>query len=266
MSPRRYLERLVGRSWVEVGNLIALSTIDSTNRLARQILEGCRAESRRPPRTAIFAWEQTAGRGRHERRWESPGGQGVYGTLLWDMDRATLETLPMRVAVGLCRCLNRYVPQHCGLKWPNDVVVAGRKLAGILIEASGRGRSEGSQGVLGVIIGFGVNHTAVVHGATSLELERGEGRLVELDQLAVEVVAEMAAVLADSNTKSLLELYRSFSVHRAGELIHCRVGDAMVDGDFVGFNELGHLQLDTEEGPRTISAGEIVELWRGGSS
>ncbi len=257
-------------------NVIAVATVDSTNRLARRIAAEYEDERQNLPRALLFAWEQTAGRGREARSWSSPAGKGIYATLLtWIAHPAHLATLPLLAGVALCRGLAPLLPaadldpdQAPRLKWPNDLVVGGRKIGGILIEAVLR-TDEGAI----VMLGFGVNHShhpedLPIQAATSLALEGGEASLSELaTSLSSALYAELTHL---GEAAYAVAAYRALSAHKVGDRLVCRLGDRTVAGTFLGFDEAGGLRLATVSVPGatrpgsrpleevTISAGEVI--------
>jgi BirA family biotin operon repressor/biotin-[acetyl-CoA-carboxylase] ligase len=103
---------------------------------------------------AMLAECQTGGRGRREKSWHSPAGGNIYLSLGWWFQDCQwpLSTLPLIVAIAVCRALARAGLQSHGIKWPNDILVQGKKLAGILVEL----QSAGSGPSLAVI-GIGLN-------------------------------------------------------------------------------------------------------------
>ncbi len=125
-------------------------SIDSTNSELQK-----RALTERHGR-AVIACQQTAGRGRRGRTWFSPPTGNIYLSLGWRFESqgARLNFLPLAVAVQTCRALARAGISGHGIKWPNDVLIGGRKLAGILVESS----SDRQNGVIAVI-GVGLNVT-----------------------------------------------------------------------------------------------------------
>ena len=132
-------------------NLHVLETVDSTNSFCRRLaLEGT------PDGTAVLADCQTAGRGRRGRSFQSPAGKGLFFSVLWRPDCAPEELLPLTAlsAVAVCRAIQRVTGVRPQIKWPNDLVLGGRKLAGILTEMS----LEGESGhVSHVVVGIGIN-------------------------------------------------------------------------------------------------------------
>jgi len=157
-----------------VRNRLRVSRVDSTNSLARRILDRLWSPGSRPPELSIQALEQTEGRGRLGRRWESAPGRGVYVSMLCAPGADSLPLLPLAVGVGIVEALAGFGCQ-ARLKWPNDVQVDGRKLGGILIE-SVRGRDGG----VAAILGFGVNHG---HTREELPIVRSTSLRLEIDPL-----------------------------------------------------------------------------------
>jgi BirA family biotin operon repressor/biotin-[acetyl-CoA-carboxylase] ligase len=120
------------------------STLDVAHELAAQGAEAG---------TLIVANTQTAGRGRMGRTWRSEPGAGIWLTLIErPTDAGALEVLSLRIGLALAPALDAFADQRVQLKWPNDLYLRGRKLAGILVEARWReGRPEW------VAIGVGIN-------------------------------------------------------------------------------------------------------------
>jgi BirA family biotin operon repressor/biotin-[acetyl-CoA-carboxylase] ligase len=107
-----------------------LDRTDSTNQRAREL-----AEAGAPSGTVVTAGEQDAGRGRHGRVWTAPPGAALlYSAILRPLDLTHLM-LPLAVPVAVCESCESLAPVECRIKWPNDVWLEERKLAGILIEA-----------------------------------------------------------------------------------------------------------------------------------
>jgi len=129
-------------------HLTVLEKTDSTNSAIQRL-----APDRRHAH-AVLAECQTGGRGRQKKSWHSPAGGNVYLSLGWRFkcDEPGLSSLPLIVAICVCEALARTGLSGHGIKWPNDILVNGVKLAGILVEM----QSTGSGPALAVI-GIGVN-------------------------------------------------------------------------------------------------------------
>lgn len=240
-------------------NLAVLERVGSTNQLARAVIADYERECQALPPVLFLAFEQTAGRGRLGRSWSSPAGQGVYASLCLSVDEPErLQSLPLLVGVGLCRALDPYLPTPCRLKWPNDLLVGGRKLGGILIETLVR---PGECAL--AVVGFGVNRSQTAaelpdERATSLLLEGGrEGSLAQLTWDLVSAVGRELERLGDP--AYAVASYRERSLHQPGDRLACRVEGELVTGRFRGFDEHGRLLLDAGGRELRLSAGEVIE-------
>jgi BirA family biotin operon repressor/biotin-[acetyl-CoA-carboxylase] ligase len=143
------------------------STLDIAHALAPSAASG----------TLVIANEQTAGRGRHGRRWTSAPGAGVWLTLIErPTDARALDVLALRCGLYAAEALDSLAGALVRVKWPNDLYLGDRKLAGILIETRWRGTSPEW-----VAVGFGLNVTAP-DVATGAGLSAGVSRLEALDR------------------------------------------------------------------------------------
>ncbi len=242
---------------------VVAARLDSTNRLARRVVATYLGDEAEPPPFLVLALEQTAGRGRQGRRWESPAGGGVYATrVLAVRGLEALRTLPLLVAVGLARGVDELIGTgRCGLKWPNDLLVGGRKIGGILIEAMRR-----KPGAWITVAGFGVNHGATdgaawPEGATSLRDEAGPA--VSVPPLGAATRRLLAALEVElghlGETGYAARAYRELSVHRPGDRLRCRTGDGVLEGEVLGFDDGGLLRLDVGEREVRLGAAEVME-------
>ena len=146
------------------------STLDVAHRLASQ---GA------PSGTLVIADEQTAGRGRDGKNWQSSAGAGLWLTLIErPKDVSGLDVLSLRVGLVSAEALDRFASEPIRLKWPNDLYVDGGKLAGILVEARWR-----ESAVEWVAIGLGVNVRRPENVTGAAGLEPGTDRLDVLGEL-----------------------------------------------------------------------------------
>lgn len=233
--------------------VVLLEWTPSTHLLARRIVREYSDESAEVPAADVLAWRQTAGQGRGGRRWSSPAGAGVYATLIRPLAAAPLQALPLLVAIALCEALNLYLQGRCRLKWPNDLLVEGRKLGGILIDATSDPDGGGT-----AIISFGVNHGREIDvpGATSLERLMPAG--VSLVDLTAQLVEAIDSALSEpGSAEQAITRYQGLSLHRVGEALRCRVGGDELEGVFQGFDEHGFLRLLVAGVERLVTAGEV---------
>jgi BirA family biotin operon repressor/biotin-[acetyl-CoA-carboxylase] ligase len=129
--------------------------------------------------TLVIADHQTAGRGRSGSKWTSPAAKGLWLTLIErPTDTTGLEVLALRVGLRSARSLDRFAPEPIRLKWPNDLYIDDRKLAGILIEARWR-----EQRLEWVAIGIGINVTAPDDVPLAASLDSGTQRIDVLEDL-----------------------------------------------------------------------------------
>ena len=122
-------------------------TVGSTNTELMALARQGAAEG-----TVVLARQQTAGRGRMGRSFQSPAGLGLYGSVLLRSSPEVAPRIPALAATAVRRAIRRSCGLSCGIKWPNDLVLSGRKVCGILAEAL-----PGPEGSLWVVVGIGIN-------------------------------------------------------------------------------------------------------------
>lgn len=224
---------------------------DSTN---AQLLQALKQGVSHP--LALAAEQQTRGRGRHERRWLTPLGGGVALSLAWPS--ALLPggrpppALSLRVGVALAQACVRLGVRNVRLKWPNDLLVKGRKLGGILVEGN----------ATGVVIGVGLNH-AFPQGWRSrvgqplTSLSDSLGRRVPPRSRVLDVVLD--ALLAEMGSDD--EAWRDRFARRdalAGRPVRVSgVGGEVWEGVANGVTRDGALRVITSGGERLCHAGEV---------
>ena len=209
-----------------------------------------------PARPVLLAAdEQSAGRGRRGRRWHSPAGAGVLFSLALPMRRPVRELGGLSIAAGLAavRALRALGAAEAALKWPNDLLVRGAKLGGILVET--RAREAGSLAVIGV----GINHLPA--GGLSGRLRRRVAALagllhplpvrnVVIGALARELCAALDAFDATGFAAFRAD-WEGAHAH-AGQRLRVRLADGrVVAGTAAGHAADGALQQRTQPGLRT---------------
>ena len=196
--------------------------------------------------TLILADEQTAGRGRGGKKWTSAPDEGLWMTLIERPESASgLDVLSLRLGLQIARVLERLAGSLIEIKWPNDLFVSGRKLAGILVEARWR-----DQTVDWVAIGVGINITAPrgVPNATGLK-----ERYTRAAVLAVSVPAVRAAA-ALRGPLSTAEL----SEFAARDYARGRIILEPTNGTAQGITPDGALVVRTEAGYAHFRGGSLV--------
>ncbi len=211
--------------------------------------------------TWIMAKAQTAARGRRGRKWVVPEGN-LNATLIFKPEATAAEAAKRSflAANALYQALAIYVPaQKLALKWPNDVLLSGGKVAGILLESSGQGPF-----VDWLSIGIGVNLRAAPEGVqnasfppTSLA-DAGGGNVEPLDFLSTlaDAYATQEAKLLRLGFDRIRDDWMS-NAARLGEVITARTGREDVTGIFDSIDRDGNLVLITGTGPRAISAADV---------
>ena len=189
------------------------------------------------PGSVVLADRQTAGQGRHGRRWHSEPASGIYCSIV-------LKPAPaLTLALGLATAdaIKRATGIVCDLRWPNDVMLAGKKVAGILVRNAIAG------------IGINVNHTSfpaeLASEATSLRLYTGApvsstGILLHL------LPAIDAFVELDKDT--ILRLFASASTYAAGRRVTVAEADGIIEGTTAGLDPAGFLIVRKDDGTDTL--------------
>jgi BirA family biotin operon repressor/biotin-[acetyl-CoA-carboxylase] ligase len=212
---------------------------DSTNERAKQL-----AEAGAPNGTLVSADEQSAGRGRQGRVWTAPPRSAVLmSVVLRELDERH-ALLPLAAAVAVCESL----PVPAMIKWPNDVWINRRKVAGILVE----GRPQEGWVVLGIGVNVRVERDAfppeLRETATSLLIE---GAASSIDDTLTAVVGCLGRWLG-APPESVLEAWRSRDALR-GEHVRWSGGDGVANG----IDDSGALLVEARNGPVTLDAGEV---------
>jgi BirA family transcriptional regulator, biotin operon repressor / biotin---[acetyl-CoA-carboxylase] ligase len=219
---------------------------DSTNERAKELALGGA-----PHGTIVTADEQTAGRGRQGRTWlAAPGSALLLSVLLRDLGRAQAH-LPLAAALAVCEACERAAPVSCRIKWPNDVWIDGRKVAGILIE----GRPQEGWAVLGV----GLNVSTRTGDfppelrdiATSIAAAGGNSDAPALADMLDYLVDALDARLAD-RPKAIVAGWRERDALE-GQTVQWQSGEGVAEG----INDDGALIVQTASGRVFLDAGEV---------
>ena len=216
-----------------------------------------------PHRSVVVAGQQTAGRGRRGHSWFSPPGAGLYvsvvlapGTARVDPARAT-TLLTLTAGVALAEGVETATGLAVDLKWPNDLLVAGRKLAGVLAE----GHADT------VVLGYGINVLATAFPpelrdrATSLESEIG--RAIASDLVLDETLAALARRyedLLDGRFDAILDAWRRHAPTASGARVSWSTMEGAQSGVTAGIDDQGALLVQVGNRVERIVSGEITWL------
>jgi BirA family biotin operon repressor/biotin-[acetyl-CoA-carboxylase] ligase len=234
-------------------NVLYYPVTTSTNDIARQ-----QALAKCPEGTAVIADRQTSGRGRLKREWVTPQGNIAVSVVLYPA-RKELPFLTMLAALAVQYAIRKTTGLKCQLKWPNDVLINGKKVCGILLESRAAANS-----VDYAIIGIGINvnmkladYPEISAIATSLADETGEevSRAATLQNLFVEMEKLYLRLQAG---ESILAEWRENLV-TLGKQIHVRAGDDVFEGIAEAVAEDGSLLLRCADGrSMTFTAGDVT--------
>lgn len=208
----------------------------------------------------VLAERQTAGRGRRGRRWVSPFANNVYYSLVVRIEGGArqIEGLSLVVGLAVLQTLRQLGVAQAGLKWPNDVLVAGRKIAGILLELSGDPAD-----VCHVVIGIGINvnmqavDEPIDQPWTSVMNELGEQ--VDRNRLVRLLNAQLHDYLVRHSQSGFAALQAEWEAAHVWQ--NCSVtlaaGSQQIKGVVLGINEQGALRLSVDNVERQFSGGEL---------
>ncbi|MCC7194927.1 MAG: biotin--[acetyl-CoA-carboxylase] ligase [Gemmatimonadaceae bacterium] len=213
------------------------STMDEAHRVA---------DGGAPSGSVVIAGEQTAGRGRLGKRWAAPQRSGLWMTSIHrDVDPAALDCLTIRVGLALARSLDAFACEPVGLKWPNDLLVGGRKVCGILTEARWRGAA-----LLWVAVGVGVNLTAPADQPRAAGLRPGVTRR-ELIAVLPGMIRAAAALHGQLSRAELAEFGARDAVRDAALAQPAR-------GIAQGIDASGALVVQTAAGREICRQGSLI--------
>lgn len=229
-------------------------SIDSTNAQAMRLIESGGALP-----LLVLAERQTAGRGRRGRKWVSPFGENLYYSLAMRVDGGMrrLEGLSLLVGLAVVKMLREMGINGAGLKWPNDVLVGGRKLAGVLLELTGDPAD-----VCHVVIGVGINvnmraSEEVDQAWTSMLLEYGA--VIDRNEIVARLNKELSAYLSAHREAGFGAFQAEWEANHLwqGRPVTLLAGSSAVEGVVVGIDTVGALRLKVEDEIQSFSGGEL---------
>ncbi len=233
-----------------------MPSVDSTNAEALRLLQ----TSQSPP-FYVLAERQTNGRGRRGRSWASPFGENLYYSLVIRVDGGmrSLEGMSLAVGLALLRVVRGFGIAEAGLKWPNDLLVGDRKLAGILLELSGDPAD-----VCHVVIGIGLNVNMLaadqaVIGQPWTSMRAELGCLLNRNELVGELNRQLSHYLAIQLRDGFAALQDEWQACNLwqGRSVVLTAGGEPVEGVVMGVDPSGALRLRVDGAERSFSGGEI---------
>jgi BirA family biotin operon repressor/biotin-[acetyl-CoA-carboxylase] ligase len=245
--------------WSVFQNVASLASIDSSNDLAREVIDVYFREEQALPATIFLAEEQPAARGRGGRSWKAPKGRGIYLTFV----RAVSPGEPLSVVpIAIARWTREALKDACGiaaeLKWPNDLYVGRRKLAGVLAEA----RTQGDETYLAVGIGINVIGPASEVGApNATTVEEETGHRFSVPKLLQALLDRIDGELARPHWTREVEEWERVSLHHPGDRIRVRREGKELTGQYLGLDPSGFLRLKTPGGEAVVVASGELDEW-----
>ena len=224
--------------------------VTSTNDLALQA-----ARAGEPEGLVIGAETQTRGRGRFGRRWmDVPGRCLLFSVLLRPPEHVARELVGMAAAVAVAEAAGRH-GAPLSLHWPNDLYWQGRKVCGILTEATGQA----------VVVGVGINVAradalpAELNAASVSEAAGAEVDRADLLADCIQALARRYRELCAGQTSVIVQAARQAD-DLAGRRVVVQLSDRQVSGPCLGIDDGGRLVIETQQGKVALAAGEVVDV------
>lgn len=250
------IKSLMHTDWV-AKEVLYFDTIDSTNTKAQEL-----AEKGYQSGTLVVADKQESGKGRRGRSWVSPSGTGVFMTLMIkpDINPNNASMLTLVAALAVAKAITSVTGEEALIKWPNDIVVNGKKVCGILTEMNAQ-----FDYINHIVVGIGINvHNEsfpeeISQMASSLMIEAG-GKRFHRAQIIAETMSYFEqyydTFLKTQDLSALVRGYDELLVNRNKSV---RVLDPKepFDGKAMGITPKGELIVDTWESRKLVSSGEV---------
>ena len=250
------IKSLMHTEWVS-REVLYFDTIDSTNTKAQEL-----AEKGYQSGTLVVADKQESGKGRRGRSWVSPSGTGIFMTLMIkpDINPNNASMLTLVAALAVAKAITSVTGEEALIKWPNDIVVNGKKVCGILTEMNAQ-----FDYINHIVVGIGINvHNEsfpeeISQMASSLMIEAG-GKRFHRAQIIAETMSYFEqyydTFLKTQDLSALVREYDKLLVNRNKSV---RVLDPKepFDGKAMGITPKGELIVDTWESRKLVSSGEV---------
>lgn len=261
MTPPRDIAEALLRAGDKLGPMAGRLTwyadVTSTNTVA-----STQAEHGADEGSVVAADMQTSGRGRQGRSWASPPGAGIYASVIFRPSLRVVPLMTLASGVAIADGIAAATGLETELKWPNDVYVDGRKLAGILAESSAGPRGHGAQSH--VVVGFGINVLSAAMpadvAARATSIERELGRHVERGLVLAECLAALWRRYQDLEShreQAVLEAWRVRAAASLGRQIEWAHDGMIESGRMGGVDAAGALLMETPTGTIRVLSGEV---------
>ncbi len=249
------LESLRNTQWAGC-EIHYFESVDSTNTKAKEL-----AEQGHPQGTLVVAERQTLGKGRRGRQWESPAGDGIFMTMVLkpDINPNNASMLTLVTALATARAITVVTGEPAQIKWPNDIVMDGRKIVGILTEMSAQ-----FDYISHIVIGVGINvhndtfpeEIAQTAGSLYLVCGRRFHRASLIEAFLEEFERMYEIYLQTEDMTGLQKEYESMLANKGRQVRVMDPKDSF-EGRAMGITKKGELIVDTWESRKMVSSGEV---------
>ena len=245
------IQRGLAAKWAGC-EIVYFDETDSTNRQARMLAADGAAHG-----TLVIADTQSAGRGRRGRGWISPAGEGIFMSLIVrpQVHPSQVARMSLTLALAVGRAIERVTGLDARIKWPNDIVIGGRKICGLLLEMDAT-----AEMVKSIVAGVGINvhQTAfdeeIAHTASSLDLMAG--RRVSRSEIVRAFLEEFELAMA-MDEEQMMDAYRARSA-TIGQRVQVIALDGTYTGVAKGVTQSGSLLVEDEAGVmREVLAADV---------
>lgn len=211
--------------------------------------------------TVVIAEHQTAGRGRRGKNWHSPSSQNIYCSigLNKSIKAEYLGLISLQVGVCIVKVLQAMGIDEVSLKWPNDVLLQGRKLGGILIETRAT-----TQNNFYLVIGFGLNinlHTSDLKhiDQPAIGLNQQSSKLLDRQELLSALIGRILQDVMEFDLHMIDSLIANFNQfdELQGKQVRVKTAGGEITGVHLGIQRTGHIQVQTSRGLKSFSSAEI---------
>ena len=248
----------------QIQGIQIFQSIDSTSSYIMELSQSGKLSLSGNKIFLCLAEQQTAGKGRRGRSWVSPFGHNLYFTIAREFNTGVsdLEGLSLVVALAIIRVLKSNQIQGLGIKWPNDILWQGKKLAGILLEISGD-----PTGLSQVVIGLGLNISANPEAMANVDqawvdLKTISGRVPDRNKLVAELFTAITKMIDEFENKGFTAFKVEWDKNDAlrNQKVELKTHSNQptgILGKVMGVNNQGALMLKTKKGVETFHGGEL---------
>lgn len=192
-----------------------------------------------PLGAVVAGGEQTAGQGRHGHSWHSEAGSGLYFSIV--LEPSPVLTLALGLAAA--EAIAQLTGVACDLRWPNDLMLDGKKLGGILVQLSGAHAIAG--------IGINLNHASFPAGLEATSLKLYTGRETDAADLLIGLLKAIDSFTAEDK-ETILRLFTHASSYAAGRRVSVALPDGEIEGTTAGLDPDGFLIVRKDDGTDTL--------------